>query len=275
MALLLGQGLSQGFGRGTDLARRRLGRLLDEAGTLCVTFLEGMRRSWDVRTWWGEYVEQCWFIARVTALPVILVAIPLGSTISLQVGEISRQLGAQSATGAAVVTALVREVAPLAAALLISGAAGSAMTADMGARNIRDELSAMEVMGINPIHRLVTPRLWASSTVAVLLCSLIILSGVTGGYYFNVVQQGVSPGAYFDGATSLLQIWDLGITLLKAWIFGFIAAAVACYKGMNCDYGPIGVGRAVNQSTVVTSIVLFAVNYVITTLSYVLIPPRF
>ena len=263
------------LGVGTELTRRRLGRFLDEAGTLCVTFLEGMRRSWDIRTWWGEYVEQCWFIARVTALPVILVAIPLGSTISLQVGEISRQLGAQSATGAAVVTALVREVAPLAAALLISGAAGSAMTADMGARNIRDELSAMEVMGINPIHRLVTPRLWAASTVAVLLCSLIILSGVIGGYYFNVVQQGVSPGAYFDGATSLLQISDLVVTLLKAWIFGFIAAAVACYKGMNCDYGPIGVGRAVNQSTVVTSIVLFATNYVITSLSFVLIPPRF
>src|SRR5919198_267205 len=100
-----------------------------------------MRRSWDVRSWWREYVEQCWFIARVTSLPVILIAIPLGSTISLQVGEISRQLGAQSATGAAVVTALVREVAPLAAALLIAGAGGSAMTSDMGARRIREELA--------------------------------------------------------------------------------------------------------------------------------------
>jgi phospholipid/cholesterol/gamma-HCH transport system permease protein len=261
--------------KGADLTRRRFGRALDEAGDLCVTFLEGMRRTWDFRTWWGEFVEQCWFIARVTSLPVILIAIPLGSTISLQVGEISRQIGAQSATGAAVVTALVREVAPLAAALLISGAGGSAMTADMGARNIRDELAAMEVMGINPIHRLVTPRLWAASTVAVLLCSLIILSGVVGGYYFNVMEQGVSPGAYFDGATSLLQIWDLVVTLFKAWIFGFIAAAVACYKGMNCDYGPIGVGRAVNQSTVVTAILLFATNYVITTLYYVMVPPKF
>jgi phospholipid/cholesterol/gamma-HCH transport system permease protein len=261
--------------KGADLTRRRFGRFLDQTGTLCVTFIEGMRRTWDFRTWWGEFVEQCWFIARVTSLPVILIAVPLGSTISLQVGEISRQLGAQSATGAAVVTALVREVAPLAAALLIAGAAGSAMTADMGARNIRDELSAMEVMGINPIHRLVTPRLWAASTVAVLLCSLIILSGVAGGYYFNVVQQGVSPGAYFDGATSLLQISDLLVTLFKAWVFGFIAAAVACYKGMNCDYGPIGVGRAVNQSAVVTAILLFATNYVITSLYYVLVPPRF
>lgn len=258
-----------------DFARRRIDDMLDQTGGLSVTLLEGLRRTWDIRTWWGEFVEQCWFIARVTALPVILIALPLGSTISLQVGEITRQIGAQSATGAAVITALVRDVAPMAAALLISGAGGSAITADMGARNIRDELAAMDVMGINPIHRLVTPRLWAASTVAVLLCSLIILSGVVGGYYFNVIQQGVSPGAYFDGATSLLQISDFGVTLLKAWLFGFIAAAVACYKGMNCDYGPIGVGRAVNQSVVITSILVFASNYVITMLYYVLVPPRF
>lgn len=258
-----------------DFARRRIGGALDQAGGISVTFLEAMRRTWDFRTWWGEFVEQCWFIARVTAFPVILIALPLGSTISLQVGEISRQIGAQSATGAAVITALVRDVAPMAAALLISGAGGSAITADMGARNIRDELAAMDVMGINPIHRLVTPRLWAASTVSVLLCSLIILSGVVGGYYFNVIQQGVSPGAYFDGAASLLQIWDFVVTLLKAWLFGFIAATVACYKGMNCDYGPIGVGRAVNQSVVVTSILVFAANYVITMLYYVLVPPRF
>jgi phospholipid/cholesterol/gamma-HCH transport system permease protein len=265
----------QSLSKAPDLARQRVNGVLDETGTLAVTFLEGMRRTWDVRNWWGEFIEQCWFIARVTALPVILIALPLGSTISLQVGDISRQIGAQSATGAAVITALVRDVAPLAAALLISGAAGSAMTADMGARHIRDELSAMEVMGINPVHRLVTPRLWACSTVSVLLCSLIILSGVVGGYYFNVIQQGVSPGAYFDGATALLQVSDFGVTLGKAWIFGFIAAAVACYKGMNCALGPIGVGRAVNQSTVVTSILVFAANYVITALYYVLVPPRF
>jgi phospholipid/cholesterol/gamma-HCH transport system permease protein len=260
--------------KGTVVARKKAFRALDETGDLAVTFLEGMRRTWDVKTWWGEFIEQCWFIARVTSVPVLLIAIPLGATISLQVGEIARQLGAQSNTGAAVVAAMVQQVAPLAAALLISGAGGSAITSDMGARHIRDELAAMEVMGINPVHRLVTPRLWAASTVGVLLCSLVILSGVAGGFYFNVIQQGVSPGAYFDGATSLLQFWDLGITLFKAWIFGFIAAAVACHKGMTCDYGPVGVGRAVNQSVVVTSILVFAANYVISTLYFVLVPPK-
>ncbi len=169
---------------------------------------------------------------------------------------------------------MVTQVAPLAAALLISGAGGSAMASDMGSRRIRDELDAMEVMAINPIHRLVTPRLWAASTVGVMLCSIVILAGILGGYYFNVVQAGVTPGSYFDGATSLLQLSDLLITLFKAWVFGIIAASVACWKGMNCEYGPSGVGRAVNQAAVIAAMLVFAANYVISTLAYALFPPR-
>jgi len=254
-----------------------LGRVryaLDETGTMFGIAAEGFRRTWDIKSWWREWLEQCWFLARVTTLPVMLIAIPLGATISLQVGQLARQLGAQSATGSAVVLAIVREVAPVATALLISGAGGSAMSSDLGSRRIRDELSAMQVMGVNPIYRLVTPRLWASSTVGVLLVSLVIFSGVAGGYFFNVVLQGVTPGAYFEGATSLLQPTDLLASLFKAWIFGFIAAMVATYKGMNCDLGPAGVGRAVNQSVVLTFLLIFAANYVITTIYFVLVPSK-
>jgi phospholipid/cholesterol/gamma-HCH transport system permease protein len=252
----------------------RVERGLDETGTMFAIAGEGFRRTWDVKSWWREWLSQCWFLARVTTLPVMLIAIPLGATISLQVGQLARQLGAGSATGSAVVLAIVREVAPVATALLISGAGGSAMASDLGSRRIRDELAAMEVMGVNPIYRLVTPRLWASSTVGVLLVSLVIVSGVGGGYFFNVVLQGVTPGAYFEGATSLLQLSDLLASLFKAWIFGFIAAMVATYKGMNCDTGPAGVGRAVNQAVVLTFLLIFAANYVITTLYFVLVPAK-
>jgi phospholipid/cholesterol/gamma-HCH transport system permease protein len=249
-------------------------RWLEQAGLLIAISLEGFRKTWAVRRWWAEYVEQCWFIARVTTVPVMLIALPLGGTIALQVGQIVRQIGAESGTGATVVQALVTQVAPVAAALLISGAGGSAITSDIGSRRIRDELDALEVMGINPVHRLVTPRLWAASTVGVMLCSLIILTGVAGGFFFNVVLEGVTPGSYFDGATSLLQLSDLLITLFKAWVFGFIAASVACWKGMTCNYGPAGVGRAVNQAAVIAAMLVFAANYVISTLTYSLFPPR-
>ncbi|MFI6497734.1 MlaE family ABC transporter permease [Nonomuraea typhae] len=258
----------------TSYVGRKAGSALGQVGELFVIVLEGLRRSWDVRSWWWEFVDQCWFLARVTSVPVLLVSLPLGATVALQVGELAWQLGAASATGSAVFVGLIREVAPLASALLIAGAGGSAMTSDIGARHIRDELSAMEVMSVNPVHRLVTPRMWAASTVAVCLCPLVILAGASGGYFFNVVVQGVTPGAYFDGALSLVVASDLYVTLFKAWIFGFIAAAVACYKGMTCATSPVGVGRAVNQSTVLTFMLVFAFNYVISAVYFLAYPPK-
>jgi len=245
-----------------------------ETGEMFSIALEGFRKSWHIRMWWREYVEQCNFLARVCALPVMLIAIPLGATVSLQIGQFTKQLGAESATGAAVVLGIIREAAPLAAALLIAGAGGSAMAADMGARNIRDELAAMEVMSVNPIHRLVTPRLWAASTIGVMLVSLVIVSGIGGGFFFNVIVQGVSPGAYFQGATTLLQVADLATSLLKAWLYGFIAAAVCCYKGMNCSRSPVGVGMAVKEAVVATFILVFVVNYIITSLYFVFVPQK-
>src|SRR5688500_19750901 len=147
--------------------------------------LEGFRRTWDFRTWWREYLGQCWFIAKVCSIPVVLISIPFGAVIALHVGTFARQLGAESTTGAAMVLAIVREAAPIATALLIAGAGGAAMTADLGSRKIRDELPAMEVMSVNPVHRLVTPRLWAASTVGLFLVSLVSVSGIAGGYFFN------------------------------------------------------------------------------------------
>src|SRR5688572_2435214 len=246
-----------------------------ESGNMFAISLEGFRKTWDVRHWWKEFLRQCWFIAKVTSLPVVLISIPFGMVIALHVGTFNRQVGAESATGAAMVLAIVREAAPVATALLIAGAGGSAMTADLGSRKIRDEIAAMEVMAVNPVHRLVTPRLWAASTVGLLLVSLVSVAGIAGGYFFNVVVQGTTPGAYFQGFSALAQLPDLWSSLAKAWVFGFIAAMVACYKGLYAKGGPKGVGDAVNQAVVVTFILIFFANFVMTTLYFALVPQKF
>jgi phospholipid/cholesterol/gamma-HCH transport system permease protein len=247
--------------------------LAGAGGTVALT-LDGLRHTLEVRRWWREYVTQAAFLVSVTLTPVVLIAIPLGATISLQVGQLTRQLGGESLTGAAVIVGVIREAAPIAAALLIAGAGGSAIAADMGSRNIRDELAAMEVMGVSPVSRLVTPRLWAASTVGVLLVSMVIVGGVGGGFFFNVIVQGVSPGAFFNGATALVRLSDLVVALAKAGIFGLIAAAVACQRGMTCDRSPVGVGLAVKQAVVITLLAVFTVNYVITSLYVILVPQR-
>jgi phospholipid/cholesterol/gamma-HCH transport system permease protein len=169
-------------------------RPLAASGNLFAFALDVVRalpkRPFQIR----EFIQQTWFVASVTILPTALVAIPFGAVIALQLGSLTRQLGAQSFTGSASVLAVLREASPIVTALLIAGAGGSAICADLGARKIRDEIDAMEVLGISPIQRLVVPRVLASMLVAVLLNGLVSVVGVAGGYFFNVVLQGGTPG---------------------------------------------------------------------------------
>ncbi|MEW1955525.1 ABC transporter permease [Terrabacter sp. NPDC080008] len=221
-----------------------------------------------------EFIQQAWFIASVTILPTALVSIPFGAVIALQLGTLTRQLGAQSYTGAASVLAVLREASPIVTALLIAGAGGSAICADLGSRKIREEIDAMEVLGISPIQRLVVPRVLASMLIGVLLNGLVSVVGVVGGYVFNVIVQGGTPGAYIASFTALAQLPDLWTAEIKALIFGAIAAIVAAYKGLNAGGGPKGVGDAVNQSVVITFMLLFVVNFVITAVYFQVVPQK-
>lgn len=221
-----------------------------------------------------EFIQQAWFIASVTILPTALVSIPFGAVIALQLGTLTRQLGAQSYTGAASVLAVLREASPIVTALLIAGAGGSAICADLGSRKIREEIDAMEVLGISPIQRLVVPRVLASMLIAVLLNGLVSVVGVVGGYVFNVIVQGGTPGAYIASFTALAQLPDLWTAEIKALIFGAIAAVVAAFKGLNAGGGPKGVGDAVNQSVVITFMLLFVVNFVITAVYFQVVPQK-
>jgi phospholipid/cholesterol/gamma-HCH transport system permease protein len=237
----------------------------------CLDALRALpRRPFQVR----ELVQQAWFISSVSILPAALVSIPFGAVIALQLGSLVRQLGAQSFTGAASVLAVVREAGPIVTALIIAGAGGSAICADLGARKIREELDAMQVLGIDPIQRLVVPRVIASSGVAVLLNGLVSVVGVAGGYFFNVILQGGTPGAYLASFQALGQLPDLVSGEVKALVFGAVAALVASYKGMNAKGGPKGVGDAVNQSVVITFMLLFALNFVITAIYFQVVPQK-
>jgi phospholipid/cholesterol/gamma-HCH transport system permease protein len=228
------------------------------------------RRPFQIR----EFIGQAWFISSVSILPAALVAIPFGAVIALQLGSLVRQLGAQSFTGAASVLAVVREAGPIVTALIIAGAGGAAICADLGARKIREELDAMRVLGIDPIQRLVVPRVLASMLVAVLLNGVVSVVGVAGGYLFNVVMQGGTPGAYLASFQALGQLPDLVAGEIKALVFGAAAALVACHQGMTAKGGPKGVGDAVNRSVVFTFMLLFALNFVITAVYFQVVPQK-
>ena len=220
-----------------------------------------------------EFIQQSWFIASVTILPTALVSIPFGAVIALQLGNLTRQLGAQSFTGSASVLAVIREASPIVTALLIAGAGGSAICADLGARKIREEIDAMEVLGIDPLERLVAPRVVATMFVALMINGIVIGTGIGGGYFFTVIVQGGSAGAFLSSFTALASLPDLYIAMVKAVIFGWLAAIIGAYKGLGAGGGPSGVGRAVNESVIIAFMALFFLNAVITAIYFQIAPP--
>jgi phospholipid/cholesterol/gamma-HCH transport system permease protein len=235
--------------------------------------------AWDVvkltftsRFQTREFVEQAWFVVSVTMWPTILISIPFGAVIALQVGSLTGQLGAQSFAGATAVLATVREAAPIAAALIIAGAAGSAICSDLGARKMREEIDAMQALGIDPIQRLVVPRALATLSVAVLMNGIVITAGVAGGYFFTVIVQGGSAGAFLASFTALATLPDIYVSMIKAAVFGFLAAIVGSYKGLSAGGGPAGVGRAVNESVILSFMLLFLLNSIITALYFQFVP---
>lgn len=247
---------------------------LSQTGNVVQLFVD-VARQLVVRPFqWREFIQQAWFIASVTILPTALIAIPFGAIVSLQTGSLIKQLGAESFTGAASVLVVVQQGSPLVTSLLVAGAAGSAVAADLGSRTIREEIDAMEVLGINPLHRLVVPRMLACAFIGLFLNGLVSVVGILGGYVFNVMLQGGTPGAYLASFSGMAQLPDLYQAEFKAFVFGITAGLVAAYKGLNAKGGPKGVGDAVNQTVVITFMLLFLENFLISTIYFEFVPAK-
>lgn len=221
-----------------------------------------------------EFVERSWFLANATALPVLLVSTPLGMAIVLQVGGLASQIGATSYVGAADAVGILREASPIVTALLLAGVGGSAICAEFGARTIREELDALVVMGINPIQRLVSPLLLAALVVSLFLNLLVIFVSVSAGYFFDIAILHGTKGSYVGSFSQFASMADFITSEIKAAVFGVTAAMIAAFKGMSARKGPTAVGEAVNQTVVITGIILFAQNLIITEIFFAIVPQR-
>src|SRR5262249_40723853 len=214
---------------------------------------------------WREFLEPAWVVAPVSLAPTLLVAIPFTVLVSFTLNILLRELGAADLSGAGAAFGAVTQIGPLVTVLIVAGAGATAMCADLGSRTIREEIDAMEVLGINPVQRLVTPRMLASGLVALLLNSLVCIIGILGGYVFSVFVQHVNPGAFAAGITLLTGVPEVIISCVKAALFGLIAGLVACYRGLTITGGGAkAVGNAVNATGVYAFMALFVVNVVVT-----------
>jgi phospholipid/cholesterol/gamma-HCH transport system permease protein len=211
---------------------------------------------------WREFLSQSWFVARVSLLPALMLALPFTVLLVFTFNIVLIEFGAADYSGTGAAFGTVTQLGPIVTVLVVAGAGATSMCADLGARTIREELDAMRVMGINPIQALVVPRVLAATLIAVLMSSVVILVGLVGGFFFSVYVQHVTPGAFAGGMTIITHLADVVIALIKAGLFGLAAGLIACYKGTSVGGGPAGVGNAVNETVVFTFVALFAINII-------------
>jgi phospholipid/cholesterol/gamma-HCH transport system permease protein len=232
-------------------------------GGMCALTAKALLR-WPFQ--WREFFLNSWFLVRVALLPTLALAIPLTVLIIFTLNILLREFGAADISGAGAGLGTVTQLGPLVTVLVVAGAGSTAICADLGARTIREEIDALEVLGIDPIHRLVVPRVVASTFVALLLNGAVIMIGLVGGFIFGVYIQHVSGGAYLSTLTLVTGLPEVVISVVKATVFGLIAGLVGCYRGLTVAGGAKGVGTAVNETLVLCVIALFAVNVVLTTI---------
>lgn len=212
----------------------------------------------------GEFLAQTRFITSVSLAPAIMVTIPFVGVVILLINQLLAEIGALDVAGAVTGLAVLRQIGPIAAVLVTAGAGATAIAADLGARKIRDEIDAMKVMGIDPLHRLVLPRVLASALVAVCLSAIITVVDEVVAYLVSVGLQGASAGQFLATLTLLTDEGDFAVSSFKAVLFGTLAGLVAAYRGLNAEGGSKGVGQAVTETVVISFVLLFIINALLT-----------
>jgi phospholipid/cholesterol/gamma-HCH transport system permease protein len=215
-----------------------------------------------------EFFEQTWFVARVSLVPSMVLSIPFVVLTIFLFNVLLTEFGAADLSGTGAAALSITQIGPFVTVLVVAGSGAAAMCADLGARTIREELDALRVMGIDPARSLLAPRVLAVTLVSFFLSSVVIVTGLVGGFFFSVFVQHVTPGAFIAGMTLITGLPEVAVSMVKATAFGLIAGLVGCYLGTTVKGGPAGVGNAVNQTVVLSFIGLFLVNLVITAIGY-------
>ena len=239
--------------------------LLEEFGDMVI--LTGKTISSALRPpypYGGEFVSQFLFVLRLCWFPLLVstVAINYGAP-GLQAADFLNLIGALDRLGGFFVIIVIRELAPFVTSIVIAGVAGTAITADLGARKVREELDALQVLGVDPVKNLVVPRFLGLMLVTALFNVYAILFGLFGGILAELLNGG-SLGPFWNTLFANADTTDMWGSTLKTTIYGALIAIVCCYKGMSASGGAEGVGRAVNEAVVIVFLGIGAFNYVFT-----------
>ncbi|MYM41496.1 lipid asymmetry maintenance ABC transporter permease subunit MlaE [Duganella qianjiadongensis] len=233
------------------------------------TFLNVLKVSPGLLKRPGLIIEQLHFIGNYSMLIITLSGLFVGMVLGLQGYYTLNKYGAEQSLGLLVALGLSRELGPVITALLFAGRAGTSLTAEIGLMKAGEQLSAMEMMAVNPIQRVLAPRFWAGVISVPLLASVFSAVGVFGGYLVGVQLIGVDNGAFWSQMQDGVDIWkDIYNGFAKSVVFGIAITFIALYQGYEAQPTPEDVARATTRTVVISSLMIWWLDFMMTALMF-------
>lgn len=237
-------------------------------GECTLLLVDAIRRAIVKRFEWGETLQQMAFVG-VASVPIVaLTSFASGAVISLYTAQLLVEYGAGGLAGGAVGLAVTREIAPVLAGIMVAARCGSAMAAQIGTMAVSEQLDALRSLNVHPTSYLVVPRLVAGLTMLPVLALVGMYSGVIGGFLVAVPVAGVPSGQFWNSLEQFAEPRDFLLGMAKTVVFGGIVALVACQQGLRTKGGAVGVGNATTRTVVLTMVLIYLSNYVLTALFF-------
>ncbi len=217
----------------------------------------------------GLVRDQIHFLGNYSLAIITVSGLFVGFVLGLQGYYTLQRYGSSEALGLLVALGLVRELGPVITALLFAGRAGTSLTAEIGLMKAGEQLSAMEMMAVDPVRRILAPRFWAGVITMPLLAAVFSAVGVVGGWIVGVLMIGVDSGAFWSQMQGGVDVWlDVGNGVIKSVVFGFTVTFVALVQGFNAQPTPEGVSRATTRTVVVASLAILGLDFILTALMF-------
>ena len=257
--------ITAGLARLGFLTRRKLadlGRGLRMFLRLVALLGPSLRRFGLVR-------DQVHFLGNYSLAIIAVSGLFVGFVLGLQGYYTLQRYGSSEALGLLVALSLVRELGPVVTALLFAGRAGTSLTAEIGLMKAGEQLSAMEMMAIDPVRRILAPRFWGGVIVMPLLAAIFSAVGIIGGWVVGVLLIGVDPGAFWSQMQGGVDVWrDVGNGVIKSVVFGLAVTFIALLQGFEAHPTPEGVSRATTRTVVVASLSVLGLDFILTAMMF-------
>lgn len=250
------------------LGRFGLGFFRD-AGRTTLFLLNSLVGMPDFPNSFWRLVQQLYSVGVLSVIIIVISGLFIGMVLGLQGHTILVRFGAEHALGQLIALSLVRELGPVVSALLFAGRAGSALTAEIGLMKTTEQLTSMEMMGVDPLRRIIAPRFWAGQISLPTLALIFTAVSIWGGYMVGVKWLGVDEGAFWANMQASVQFnADIINGIIKTAVFGFVVTWIAVFQGVDCIPTAEGISRATTRTVVYSSLAILGLDFFLTAVMF-------